>query len=208
LILAKQEFAEALDKGCPLVIGGPLPHVMAAKAVAFIEAMKPEFQDYAARIIQNAQSLAEGLRAEGLKVLTGGTENHLLLVDVSEINGLNGKQAENALRGGGITLNRNSLPFDANGPWYTSGLRFGTAALTSRGLGQEEMSQIARLIAKILKNTKPNILTGGKNAGKPSKNKCETDATVQNEVRRTVQDILQRFPLYPQLDRELLYRLL
>ena len=208
LILAKQEFAEALDKGCPLVIGGPLPHVIVAKAVSFIEAMKPEFQSYAAAIVSNSQALAEGLQAEGLTVLTGGTDNHLLLVEVTSINGLNGKQAENALRACGITLNRNSLPFDANGPWYTSGLRLGTAALTTRGLGNEELRQIAKMIAKVLKGTKPRTLTSGKNAGKLSKVKWDTDSAVQQEVRRAVQDLLAQFPLYPELDREWLYRLL
>ncbi len=208
LILARQEFAEALDKGCPLVIGGPLPHVMAAKAVAFIEAMRPEFQSYAQKVVANCRTLAKDLQAEGLNVLTGGTDNHLLLVDVTQINGLNGKQAENALRNCGITLNRNSLPFDANGPWYTSGLRFGTAALTTRGLGTAEMRQIARLIARVLKASRPAILSSGKNAGKPSRIKCDSDAAIVEAVSREVRDILHQFPLYPELDREILYSLL
>ena len=208
LILAKQEFAEALNKGCPLVIGGPLPHVMAAKAVAFIEAMEPQFQTYAANVVKNSQALAESLMAEGLSVLTGGTENHLLLVDVTKINGLNGKQAENALRDCGITLNRNSLPFDANGPWYTSGLRLGTAALTTRGLSTDDMRIIGSLVAKCLKASSPKVLTSGKNAGKPSKIKYETDTAVVQDVCQTVKEILSRSPLYPELDRELLYNLL
>ena len=208
LILSKKEFAEALDKGCPLVIGGPLPHVMAAKAVAFIEAMEPDFQTYAQNVVLNCQALAAGLKAAGLTVLTGGTDNHLLLVDVTQINGLNGKQAESALRGCGMTLNRNALPFDANGPWYTSGLRFGTAALTSRGLGQDELGQIAELIAKVLKATKPSILSSGKNAGKISRVKSETEPVVKQEAREAVQALLAKFPLYPELDREILYSIL
>ncbi|WGK69497.1 glycine hydroxymethyltransferase [Candidatus Haliotispira prima] len=208
LILAKQGFAEALNKGCPLVIGGPLPHVMAAKVVSFIEATKPEFQSYAQNVVSNCQALAEALQTEGLTVQTGGTDNHLLLVDVTKVNGLNGKQAENALRLCGITMNRNSLPFDANGPWYTSGLRFGTAALTTRGLGPSEMAQIAQLIAKVLKSTKPTMLTQGKNAGQLSKIKYHIDDTVQQEVIGAIRDMLARYPLYPELDREILYSLL
>ncbi len=208
LILAKQEFAEALNKGCPLVIGGPLPHMMAAKAVAFMEAMEIQFQTYAANVVKNSQTLAESLMAEGLTVLTGGTENHLLLVDVTKINGLNGKQAENILRDCGITLNRNSLPFDANGPWYTSGLRLGTAALTTRGLVPDDMRQIGCVVAKCLKATTPKVLTSGKNAGKPSKVKYDIDAALQQQARKTVKGIVSRYPLYPELDRELLYSLL
>ena len=99
--------------------GGPLPHVLAAKAVAFTEARKPEFRKYAAQVVANAQTLAETLVAEGLRVLTGGTDNHMVIVDVSHL-GLTGKQAEHALRQGGITSNRNAIPFDKNGPWFTS----------------------------------------------------------------------------------------
>ena len=209
LILARSEFAPAIDKGCPLVIGGPLPHIMLAKAHAFIEAMQPEFQNYSAKIVQNAQALAGQLQSEGLDVLTGGTENHLLLVDVTSLDGgLNGKQAENALRACGITLNRNSLPFDKNGPWYTSGLRLGTPALTSRGLGEPEMREIAARIARVLKASRPVVLRSGKNAGKPSKNQFQSDAAVVEGAKAAVREILLRYPLYPELDRDLLYSLL
>jgi glycine hydroxymethyltransferase len=125
IILCKNEYREAVDKGCPLVQGGPLPHVIAAKAIAFEEAKKPSFQVYAYRIVENARALAEALMNAGLTVLTGGTDNHMVLVDVSPLR-LTGKQAEHALRQGMITANRNAIPFDKNGPWYTSGVRLGT----------------------------------------------------------------------------------
>ena len=208
LILARSEFAPAIDKGCPLVLGGPLPHIMLAKAYAFREAMGPEFQNYSVQVVQNAQTLADQLQKEGLDVLTGGTENHLLLVDVSSLNGLNGKQAESALRECGITLNRNSLPFDVNGPWYTSGLRLGTPALTSRGLGEPELREIASQIARVLKASRPTVLRSGRNAGKPSRNQYCGDAAVVKRARDSVQEILTRYPLYPELDRDLLYGIL
>ena len=122
-----------MDKGCPLVIGGPLPHVMNAKLIALKEAETAEFQDYAKRVQANAWSLAGYLSACGAKIVTGGTDNHLLLMDVTQY-GLNGRMAESLLREAGITLNRNALPFDKNGPWYTSGLRLGTAAVTTLGM--------------------------------------------------------------------------
>jgi len=135
LVLCKKEFAEVVDKGCPSILGGPLPHVMAAKAVAFREALLPSFQGYARRIVENSAALAEGCQAEGMSVLTGGTDNHLLLVDVAGSFGPTGRQAESALRECRFTLNRNSLPGDVNGPWYTSGLRIGTPAVTTLGMG-------------------------------------------------------------------------
>ena len=135
MVLCKEEFAEWVDKGCPAILGGPLPQVIAAKAVAFQEATRPEFATYSQRIVENAAALAAACGDEGMAVVTGTSENHLLLVDVEKSYGLNGRQAESALRQAGLTLNRNSLPFDPNGPWYTSGLRLGTPAVTTLGMG-------------------------------------------------------------------------
>ena len=203
LILCKEEFAESVDKGCPLVIGGPLPHVMAAKAVAFEEAEKPEFAVYASRIVSNAEALAAACMAEGIPVATGGTDNHLMLLDVRPF-GLNGRQAESLLRECGITLNRNALPFDTNGPWYTSGLRLGTPALTTLGMGEEEMKEIASVIALVLKNARPVKLTRGERAGELSKNKAKAPESIMEEAKSRVAALLSRFVLYPELDLEFL----
>ena len=203
LILCTEEFRESVDKGCPLVIGGPLGHVMAAKALCFIEALTPEYRKYARRIVENAQDLALALREEGCVILTGGTDNHLMLLDVSPF-GLNGRQAESLLRDCGITLNRNALPFDKQGPWYTSGLRLGTPALTTLGMGEEEMKEIASIIALVLKNAKPVILTKGERAGKTSRNKAKVEPQILAEARSRVSALLKAFPLYPELDLEFL----
>ncbi|MCK5155693.1 MAG: glycine hydroxymethyltransferase [Spirochaetales bacterium] len=203
MILCKQEFAEAVDKGCPMILGGPLPHVMAAKAVAYTEALDPEFKGYAEKIVSNAKILANACIEEGIKVATNGTDNHLMLLDVTPF-GLNGRQAENAVRECGITLNRNALPFDINGPWYTSGLRVGTPAVTSLGMGLEEMKEIAGIIKLILSHTNPKILTKGANAGKPSKAKYTIDPQVKAEAKSRVADLLGRFPVYPEIDLEFL----
>ncbi len=199
MVLCTEEFAEAVDKGCPMVIGGPLPHVMAAKAVAFTEAAKPEFKSYAAKIVENCQAMANYCMAEGMTVATGGTDNHLFLVDVRGF-GLNGRQAESALRESGITMNRNSLPFDPNGAWYTSGLRMGTAAVTTLGMGDAEMKEIASIIQLVLSNTKPATITTGKNAGNLSKAKYEITDGVIEEARSRVKALLDTFLLYPELD--------
>jgi len=203
VILCKKEFAEYIDKGCPLVIGGPLPHVMAAKAVAFKEANDPEFKEYAQNVVNNSRAIADAMIDEGLKICTGGTDNHLLLIDVTPF-GLNGRQAEAAVRECGVTLNRNSLPFDPNGPHYTSGLRVGSPAITSLGMGAEEMKEIASIFKLILSSTTPKILTKGKNAGQPSKVKYDISETVVEEGRARVQSLLDRFVLYPELDVEFL----
>jgi glycine hydroxymethyltransferase len=199
MVLCKQEFAESVDKGCPLVIGGPLPHVMAAKAIAFKEALDPSFAEYAQRIVQNSAALAKACIAEGITVATGGTDNHLMLLDVRSF-GLNGRQAESALRECGVTLNRNALPFDPNGPWYTSGLRIGTPAVTTLGMGEPQMAEIAAIIALVLKHTKPVVLTKGEKAGQLSKAKAVTDADVKQEAQNRVLALLDRFKLYPELD--------
>ena len=199
MVLATEEFAESLDKGCPIILGGPLPHVMAAKAIALKEALDPSFEVYAKQIVANSKALAAACIKEGITVATGGSDNHLMLLDVRSF-GLNGRQAEGALRECGVTLNRNSLPFDPNGPWYTSGLRIGTPALTTLGMGTGEMEEVAAIIALVLNNTKAAILTKGANAGKPSKAKTVTDEAVRDEARRRVVALLDRFPLYPELD--------
>lgn len=199
LILCKKEFAESVDKGCPLVLGGPLPHVMAAKGIALTEALSPDFQTYAQRIVENSAVLAAACSAEGIPVATGGTDNHLMLLDVRPF-GLNGRQAETLLRDCGITLNRNALPFDPNGPWYTSGLRIGTPAVTTLGMGAPEMKKIASIIASVLKASRPHMLTKGANAGSPSKVKAETDPGIVTQARGDIQALLDRHLLYPELD--------
>ena len=203
LILCKEEFKDSVDKGCPLVIGGPLGHVMAAKALCFIEALSPEYKKYAHRIVQNSQDLSLALKEEGVSVLTGGTDNHLLLVDVSPF-GLNGRQAESLLRECGITLNRNALPYDKNGPWYTSGLRLGTPAVTTLGMGEVEMKEIASIIATVLRNAHPVKLTKGEKAGQLSRNKAKAPAEVVEDARRRVAALLASHPLYPELDLDFL----
>lgn len=197
LVLSTKEFAEALDKGCPLTMGGPLPHVIAAKAVAFREAQKPEFKTYAQHIVENSRSLAAACIAGGLEVLTGGTDNHLFLVNVRPL-GITGRQAESALHECGITLNRNSLPFDPNGPWYTSGLRIGTAAVTTLGMGKTEMEELGALITLVLKHTKPTA--DAKDPSKPSKAKYQVESGAKAEALSRVAALLSRFPVYPQLD--------
>jgi glycine hydroxymethyltransferase len=190
IVLAKSEFAEFVDRGCPMVLGGPLPHVIAAKAVALAEARRPEFRDYAARIVDNARALAEGLIKRGAGVVTGGTDNHLVLLDVSSY-GLTGRQAEQALLDSGIVTNRNSVPQDPNGAWYTSGIRLGTPALTTRGLGTAEMDAIAGLIDAVLAATK---------APPSSKAKYDLDPQVAASVAKQATDLLAGFPLYPSVD--------
>lgn len=200
MVLCTEELAEFVDKGCPMVLGGPLPHAIAAKAVALQEASRPEFQTYAHRIVENAQALAEASIEERMSVLTGGTDNHLLLVDVAESFGLTGRQAESALRECRMTLNRNALPFDENGPWYTSGLRIGTPATTTLGMGVDEMREVARIMKLVLSSTRPTIVQKGEQTGQPSKARYQLDARVAEEARTRVGDLLDRYPLYPQLD--------
>ncbi len=198
LVLCTDEFKEQVDKGCPLVIGGPLPHVMAAKAVAFVEARKPEFRSYAARIVENSRALAQAAIDQGMTVATRGTDNHLLLIDVRPF-GLTGRQAESIVRESGITLNRNSLPFDPNGPWYTSGLRVGTPATTTLGMGTAEMKEIAAILKLVLSNSKPDTTASG-----PSKAKYTIAPAALNEGKARVAALLQKFPVYPNLDLRLL----
>ncbi len=200
LVLCTREFQPAMEKGCPLVIGGPLAHVMAAKAVALIEAARPEFKTYAQKIVENARDLAAALIREGAAVCTGGTDNHLMLVDVLGY-GVTGRQAESALRECGVTLNRNSLPADPNGPWYTSGLRIGTPAVTTLGMGKAEMGEIASIIVGVLKGAKP---AAAKKSGELSKAKYELDPQAKAEALERVKKLLDRFPVYPEIDLEFL----
>ncbi|MFC4321898.1 serine hydroxymethyltransferase [Litchfieldia salsa] len=152
MIMCKEEFGRKIDKSIfPGIQGGPLMHVIAAKAVAFGEVLQDDFKEYAGNIIANAQRLAEGLKKEGLKLVSDGTDNHLLLVDVKAI-GLTGKIAEHVLDEVGITVNKNTIPYDTESPFVTSGVRIGTAAVTSRGFGLEDMDEIASIIAFTLKN--------------------------------------------------------
>jgi glycine hydroxymethyltransferase len=200
LVLCKEEFAEWVDKGCPSILGGPLEHAIAAKAIAFKEALAPEFRTYAQKIVENAQTLAEGCMSEGMDVLTGGTDNHLLLVNVAETYGLTGRQAESAVRECRITLNRNSLPFDKNGPWYTSGLRIGTPATTTLGMGADEMKEIARIIRLVLSNARPTTIAKGEQAGQLSRARYEIEPQAKREAQSRVESLLSPFPLYPELN--------
>lgn len=199
MILCRQRFADSVDQGCPLVIGGPLPHVMAAKAVALTEASSPAFKDYARKVVENAKALAQAFLDEGLALQTNGTDNHLMLLNVAGF-GINGRQAESALIDCGITLNRNALPFDPNGPWYTSGLRIGTPAVTTLGMGPDEMKEIASIISFVLRNTRPAKITKGEKAGTLSKAKAVTDKDAKAQAIERVHNLLGRFVLYPQLD--------
>ncbi|TCI21574.1 serine hydroxymethyltransferase [Exiguobacterium sp. SL-10] len=178
MILCKEEFAKAIDKSIfPGIQGGPLMHVIAAKAVAFGEALQPEFKDYQAQVIKNAQVLAQGLEEEGLRIVSGGTDNHLLLVDLRGID-ITGKAAEHALDAAGITVNKNTIPFDPASPFVTSGIRLGTAAMTTRGLKEDDMREVARLIGRVLTN--------------------HEDEAVLAEAHEAVRTLTAKFPLYPE----------
>lgn len=195
LVLCHEELASEVDRGCPMVLGGPLPHVMAAKAVALAEARAPEFRDYAQRIVDNSRALADGLLSRGARLVTGGTDNHLVLLDVSGY-GLTGRQAETALLDSGIVTNRNSVPNDPNGAWYTSGIRLGTPALTTRGAGTGEMDEIAELIHTVLTHTEP----GAGKDGAVSKAKHVLDDAVASKVARRAADLMAEHPLYSSVD--------
>jgi glycine hydroxymethyltransferase len=191
-VLSTKEYAPYVDRGCPMVLGGPLPHMMAAKAVAFAEARQPSFADYAARIAANARALAEGLRKRDVTLVSGGTSNHLVLADVADSFGLTGRQAESALLDSGVVTNRNSVPRDSNGAWYTSGVRMGTPALSTLGLTADEMDEVADIITTVLRSTTPATAT--------AKAKYILDESVAAASRQRCADLLARHPLYPGIE--------
>lgn len=199
MILCKKEYADYVNKGCPMVLGGPLGHIMAAKAIAFKEARTPAYQQYAQNVVKNANALAEGCMAHGMPLQTGGTDNHLMLVDVTGY-GLTGKQAEAALFKCGVTANANALPYDKNGAWWTSGIRIGTPGLTTLGMNESDMKEVSDIIDFVLKGTKPGLTKDGK----PAKGKIELDPAVEAEGRKRVQALLSKYVLYPELDLDFL----
>ena len=179
LILCKEKYAKQIDKAIfPGVQGGPLMHVIAAKAVALGEALKPEFKEYAKQIIANCQALAEGLIAEGFRLVSGGTDNHLLLVDVRGQK-MTGKTAEHLLDEVGVTCNKNTIPFDSESPFVTSGIRLGTAAVTTRGFKEADMKEVAAIIGLVLNNPE--------------------DAEKQAEAAQRVAALCAKYPMYPML---------
>ena len=191
-VLCTDDYAPFVDKGCPMVLGGPLPNVMAAKAVAFAEARQPSFAGYAAAVMVNAQALADGLLRRGVRLVTGGTSNHIVLMDAAASFGLTGRQAEAALLDAGVVTNRNSVPRDPNGAWYTSGVRLGTPALTTLGFGTDEMDEVADVIATALRATTP--------AAAGAKAKYTVDDKVAADCRARCADLLGRHPLYPGIE--------
>ncbi len=196
IVLASAEYADSIDKGCPFVLGGPKANDIAAKAVCFDEALRPDFKRYAQQIISNAKAFAKGLVDRGGKVITGTTENHIVLLDVTPF-GLTGRQAESALRACGVTLNRNAIPGDAE-PWYTSGLRFGTPAVTTLGMTEEHLGQVADIVVDVLSATKAVPTKTGN-----TKVQFETEAAVVESAKQRVAELNAAFPLYPELDAKL-----
>ncbi len=184
LILCKKEHAKAVDSEVfPGGQGGPLMHIIAAKAIALKEAMTEDFRKYQRQVVENAKTLAEAMKSHGFRIVSGGTDNHLMLVDVT-VKGTTGKDASAALDHARITVNKNAIPFDKASPFVTSGIRLGTPAVTTRGMKQEEMKQIAGFIADVL--------------GAPG------DAAVTERVKTGVGQLVDRFPLYPELRQEVL----
>ena len=182
MILCKQEYAQKIDKAIfPGIQGGPLMHVIAAKAVAFKEALQPEFKQYQQQTVKNAQALAQALIAEGFTLVSGGTDNHLLLVDVRAQN-LTGKVAEHLLDEIGVTTNKNTIPFDPASPFVTSGVRIGTPAVTTRGLVEVDMQEIAKIIGLVLKNPE--------------------NATAKHEAIIRVAALCKKYPMYVGLTEE------
>ena len=184
LILCKEEHAVEVNKKLfPGVQGGPLVHIIAAKAVAFGEALRDDFKEYQRAVLKNAKALAAELQEQGLRIVSGGTDNHLLLVDVfMGGKGITGKDAEKALEAAHITVNKNTIPFDTNKPFVTSGIRLGTPALTTRGMGESEMHEVGRLIAQVLHDPQSE--------------------DVRSRVQRDVNELAARFPLYPKRLRQ------
>ncbi|QKQ98618.1 aminotransferase class I/II-fold pyridoxal phosphate-dependent enzyme [Candidatus Nanohaloarchaea archaeon] len=183
MILCKEEFADDVDSAVfPYSQGGPLMHQIAGKAVCLKEAQKSEFKDYAEQIKKNTKALAEGLREEGLKMVSGGTDNHLVLVDLRDEE-VSGKEAEEALEEADIVVNKNAVPYDPKPPMVTSGIRIGAPALTTRGMEEEELSEIGEMIGKIVKNPE--------------------DEGLKSEIQERVSELLDDFPLYEDSDVEI-----
>jgi glycine hydroxymethyltransferase len=176
IILAKEKFGAAIDKTVfPGVQGGPLVHVVAAKAVCFLEAMQPEFVEYQKQVVANARALAQSLMDQGFRIVSGGTDTHVMLLDVFS-KGLRGKEAEKALDAARITVNKNAIPFDTNPPMNPSGIRLGSPAVTTRGFGEAEMREVGALIAQVFS--------------------APDDLDNLAAVRRRVQILTERYPLY------------
>lgn len=182
MILCRKPWAAAVDKAVfPGTQGGPLMHVIASKAVALGEALQPSFKTYAENVVKNAKALAETLVSEGLNLVSGGTDNHLMLIDTRNLN-ITGKDAEHVLDSIGITVNKNAIPFDPTSPFVTSGIRIGTPAATSRGMDEAAMKSIGQIIANVLKNSK--------------------DESVLEQARKQVRALTDQFPIYPELSYE------
>lgn len=199
MILCKEWLKDSVNKGCPLVLGGPLQNMIAAKAIAFKEALSEDFRSYARQVQVNADTLAETLKANGIKLVSDGTDNHMVLIDVSPL-GITGRQAESALRDCGITCNRNAIPNDPNGPWYTSGVRLGTPALTTLGIDDIDLYRIGTWIAEVLKSIKPEKTK----SGELSKVKYRIEGPDPNlnipyTVHTFIKEILRRTPAYPDI---------
>ena len=177
MILTTEEHARAIDKAVfPGMQGGPLMHVIAAKAVSFFEALQPEFKEYQMRVLENAKALGQALQGHGFPLVSGGTDNHLLLVNV-KAKGLSGKEAEERLDSVGITVNKNTIPFETESPFVTSGIRLGTPALTTRGMGEKDMQIIGDLIAATLE-----------------------DGADIADIRQTVKELTDKYPCYPEIN--------
>jgi glycine hydroxymethyltransferase len=176
MVMCREQFAKEVDRAVfPTIQGGPLMHVIAAKAVCFKEALEAGFKQYQAQVIANARALAGELQAAGFRIVSGGTDNHLMLVDVF-VRGITGAQAERALERAAITVNKNAIPFDTQPPMKASGIRIGTPALTTRGMKEEEMRLIAGWISEVLSDPE--------------------NETVQNQVRSRVKQLCEQFPIY------------
>lgn len=179
MIMCREEFGPAIDKTIfPGIQGGPLMHVIAAKAVAFNMAMRPEFKEYQTQVVKNAKALADVMQEEGFRLVAGGTDTHLFLVDLS-VKGLTGRQAQESLDEVGITVNKNTIPFETQSPIVTSGIRVGSPSVTSRGMKEPEMRIIGKAISRVLHNL--------------------TDGNVKTEAKKTVRELCESFPLYPEL---------
>ena len=196
MVLCQPEFADAVDRGCPMVLGGPLGHVMAAKAVALAEARQPSFRTYATAVADNAVALADGLMRRGARLVTGGTENHLVLHRRVVLRRSPVARPSRRCSTAGIVTNRNAIPRDPNGAWYTSGVRIGTPALTSRGFGAAEFDRVAELIVDVLSATTPTA----------TRVRRDVEGQVHDRRRRRRQDArrgrraARANPLYPGLD--------